>query len=224
VSPCPLPSAAGPDIPPNTPLNIISPNGSYVRSDNSSSPATVGTGTGGTAPEQYLAFHPDNLNSTSPIEPYDTAVLRSVETGLWCRLAPLTSNTTQIGMICDQPTAATGTTLTYTGDGLSSALYQGAAHAGCPGHGGCTTALSGGNRAYGSFINPVDRGSGGRSGTAAGGGGGAALRLHVPGVLLLNAGESGEWPLRDPELPAGHKQRRSVVRCFPLIPLRPPQC
>jgi hypothetical protein len=119
VSPCPLPSAAGPDIPPNTPLNIISPNGSYVRSDNSSSPATVGTGTGGTAPEQYLAFHPDNLDSTSPIEPYDTAVLRSVETGLWCRLAPLTSNTTQIGMICDQPTAATGTTLTYTGDGLS---------------------------------------------------------------------------------------------------------
>jgi hypothetical protein len=119
VSPYPLPSAAGPDIPPNTPLNIISPNGSYVRSDNISSPATLGTGTGGTAPEQYLAFHPDNLNSTSPIEPYDTAVLRSVETGLWCRLAPLTSNTTQIGMICDQPTAATGTTLTYTGDGLS---------------------------------------------------------------------------------------------------------
>ena len=119
MSPCPLPSAAGPDIPPNTPLNIISPNGSYVRSDNSSSPATVGSGTGGTAPEQYLAFHPDNLNSTSPIEPYDTAVLRSVETGLWCRLAPLTSNTTQIGMVCDQPTAATGTALTYTGDGLS---------------------------------------------------------------------------------------------------------
>ena len=114
-----MPCAAGPDIPPNTPLNIISPNGSYVRSDNSSSPATVGSGTGASPPEQYLAFHPDNLNSTSPIEPYDTAVLRSVETGLWCRLAPLTSNATQIGMICDQPTAATGTTLTYTGDGLS---------------------------------------------------------------------------------------------------------
>ena len=100
-------------------MNIISPNGSYVRSDNSSSPATVGTGTGGTAPEQYLAFHPDNLGSTSPIEPYDTAVLRSVETGLWCRLAPLTSNTTQVGMVCDQVTATTGTPLTYTGDGLS---------------------------------------------------------------------------------------------------------
>jgi hypothetical protein len=90
-----------------------------VRSDNSSSPATVGTGTGGSPPEQYLAFHPDNLNSTSTIEPYDTAVLRSVETGLWCRLAPLTSNTTQVGMVCDQLTAATGTSLTYTGDGFS---------------------------------------------------------------------------------------------------------
>jgi hypothetical protein len=100
-------------------LNIISPNGSYVRTDNSSSPATVGTGTGGSRPEQYLAYHADNLNSTSPIQPYDTAVLRSVETGLWCRLTPLPSNTTQIGMVCDQATPATGTVLTYTGDGLS---------------------------------------------------------------------------------------------------------
>jgi hypothetical protein len=100
-------------------LNIISPNGSYVRTDNSSSPATVGTGTGGSAPEQYLAYHADNLTSTSPIQPYDTAVLQSVETGLWCRLAPLPSNSTQIGMVCDQATPATGTVLTYTGDGLS---------------------------------------------------------------------------------------------------------
>jgi hypothetical protein len=46
-------------------------------------------------------------------------VLQSVETGLWCRLAPLASNTTQMGMVCDQPTATTGTVLTYTGDGLS---------------------------------------------------------------------------------------------------------
>ena len=90
-----------------------------MRTDNSTSPATAGTGSGGTTPEQYLAFHPDDLASTSPIQPYDTAVLQSVETGLWCRLAPLTSNQTQIGMVCDQSSAATGTPLTYTGDGLS---------------------------------------------------------------------------------------------------------
>ena len=110
---------AGPDIPPNTPINIISPNGSYVRSDNVTSPATVGTGTGSTPPEQYLAFHAGNLTDPTPIEPYNTAVLQSVETGLWCRLVPLPSNSTQIGMVCDQPTSATGTVLTYTGDGLS---------------------------------------------------------------------------------------------------------
>jgi hypothetical protein len=111
--------ATGPPLQPNTPLNIISPTGAYVRTDNTTSPATAGTGSGGTTPEQYLAFHPDNLASTSPIQPYDTAVLQSEETGLWCRLAPLTSNQTQIGMLCDQSSAATGTPLTYTGDGLS---------------------------------------------------------------------------------------------------------
>ena len=113
----PLP--AGPPLAPNTPLNILSPNGSYVRTDNASSPATVGSGSGGTPPEQYLAFHPDSLSSSSPIQPYNTTVLQSVETGLWCRLAPLASNATQMGMVCDQATAATGTVLTYTGDGLS---------------------------------------------------------------------------------------------------------
>lgn len=115
MCPC-LPAGAA--LQPNTPLNIISPAGSYVRTDNTSSPATAGSGSGGTEPEQYLAFHPDSLGSTSPIEPYQTAVLQSVETGLWCRLAPLSSNQTQIGMVCDQATAATGTPLTYTGDGL----------------------------------------------------------------------------------------------------------
>jgi hypothetical protein len=113
----------GTPVPPNTPINIISPTGTYVRTDNSSSPATAGTGTGtgtgGTAPEQYLAFHAGNLTSSSPIQPYTTTVLQSVQTGLYCRLAPLPSNTTQIGMVCDQASASTATVLTYTGDGLS---------------------------------------------------------------------------------------------------------
>ena len=118
LTPVMLP-AAGLPLQPNTPLNIISPNGTYVRTDNTSSPATAGSGSGGTTPEQYLAFHPGNLTSTSPVQLYDTAVLQSVQTGLWCRLAPLPSNATQLGMVCDQPSAATGTLLTYTGDGLS---------------------------------------------------------------------------------------------------------
>jgi hypothetical protein len=110
---------AGPPLPPNTPINIISPTGSYVRTDNSSSPATAGTGTGGTAPEQYLAFHAGNLSSSSPIHAYTPTLLQSVQTGLYCRLAPLPSNSTQIGMVCDQPSASSATPLTYTGEGLS---------------------------------------------------------------------------------------------------------
>jgi hypothetical protein len=40
-------------------------------------------------------------------------------TGLWCQLRALPSNTTQIGLICDQPTPDNATVLTYTGSGLS---------------------------------------------------------------------------------------------------------
>ena len=112
---CPI----GTPVPPNTPINLISPTGTYVRTDNSSSPATAGTGTGGTAPEQYLAFHAGNLSSSSPIQPYTSTLLQSVQTGLYCRLAPLPSNSTQIGMVCDQPSASGATALTYTGSGLS---------------------------------------------------------------------------------------------------------
>jgi hypothetical protein len=113
----PLP--AGPSIPPDTPLNIITPSGPYVRSDNTSNYAYPGNGTGITPPEQYLAYHPGNLIDGSPIDPYETAILRNVQTGLYCQLRPLPSNATQIGMICDQPTPATATIMTYTGDGLS---------------------------------------------------------------------------------------------------------
>jgi hypothetical protein len=42
-----------------------------------------------------------------------------LQTGMWCQLRPLPSNTSQIGMICDQPTAATATVMTYTGSGLA---------------------------------------------------------------------------------------------------------
>jgi hypothetical protein len=90
-----------------------------VRTDNASSAAYAGSGSGTTSPEQYLAFHPGNTGDTSPIDPYEPAILQSVQTGLWCRLAPLPSNASQTGMVCDQPSAATATPLTYTGDGLA---------------------------------------------------------------------------------------------------------
>ncbi len=89
-----------------------------MREDNSSSPAYAGNGTGSTAPEQFLAISPSAPNSLTPIQPGQTTVLQSVQTGMYCRLATLSPGTEQ-GMVCDQPTAATATPLTYTGSGLS---------------------------------------------------------------------------------------------------------
>ena len=113
---------AGPPIPPNTPLKLLDPSGKPLRNDNLTNFAYVGSGNGTTPPELYLAFHAGDLADGSPIQPGDTTKLQNEETGQWCRLAPLPSNSSQIGMICDQPTPDTATVMTYTGDGLS---YQG---------------------------------------------------------------------------------------------------
>ena len=89
---------AGPPIDPLTPLNIISPTGQYVRNDNASNFAYVGNGTGLTAPERYIAYHPTNpFTDASPIDPYETCYLKNEATGLYCQLRPLPTNSTQIG-------------------------------------------------------------------------------------------------------------------------------
>ncbi len=98
---------------------ILSPTGSPVRNDNLTNYAYVGSGNGTTPPELYLAYHADNTSDRSLIQPGQTTLLQNEQTGMWCQLRPLPSNTTQIGMICDQPTSATATVMTYTGDGLS---------------------------------------------------------------------------------------------------------
>ena len=90
-----------------------------MRNDNLTNFAYVGSGSGTTPPEQYVAYHSGNLSDTSPIDPYETALLQNLQTGQWCQLRPLPTNASQIGMICDQPSPATATVMTYTGDGLS---------------------------------------------------------------------------------------------------------
>jgi hypothetical protein len=89
---------AGPPIPPDTPLNIITPTGDYVRNDNTSDFSWVNNnGTGKVPQEQFLAYHPGSLGDRSPIDPYEEALLKNEATGLWCQLRPLPSNATQIG-------------------------------------------------------------------------------------------------------------------------------
>ena len=109
-------------MPANTPINILGANGNPVRNDNGSSPAYLGTGNGTSPPEIYTAHHPDNIASSVPIKPGETTIMQSSQTGLYCQLRGLPSNSSQLGMFCDQATAATATVMTYTGSGLS---YQG---------------------------------------------------------------------------------------------------
>ena len=103
----------------DTPLNVLGPSGAYVRTDNATGLAYVGSGNGSTAPEQYVAYHASNTSERSPVQPGQTTYLQSEQTGMWCRLVPSPSNATQIGMVCDQPTSATAVAFTYTGDGLA---------------------------------------------------------------------------------------------------------
>ena len=90
-----------------------------MRNDNLTSYAYAGSGDGTTPPELYMAYHASNVTDPALIQPGQTTLLQNVQTQQWCQLRPLPTNTTQIGMICDQPTSATATVMTYTGDGLS---------------------------------------------------------------------------------------------------------
>jgi hypothetical protein len=115
-----LPHSPGPALPANTPINVMSSSAGYVREDNATSPAYMGSGSGLSPAEQFVAISPSAPNSIAPIQPGQTTILQSVATGQYCRLVTLSPSTEQ-GMVCDQPTAATATLLTYTGSGLSYA-------------------------------------------------------------------------------------------------------
>jgi hypothetical protein len=108
----------GSPLPTNTKLKFWA-NGGYVRTNGDGAPAVVGSGDGSTAAEQFYAYQPQDLSSAEPVQPGSTALLRSVATGLFCRLAALPSDSSQQGMLCDQATAAAATIFTYTGSGLS---------------------------------------------------------------------------------------------------------
>ena len=74
--PCVL-AAAGPPIPPDTPLKLLDPTGSPVRNDNLTNYAYVGAGNGTTPPELYLAYHADQLADATLIQPGQTTKLQN---------------------------------------------------------------------------------------------------------------------------------------------------
>jgi hypothetical protein len=111
----------------------------YLRVDNLANYAYVGNGTGTTAPEKFIGYNPLDPGSPASITAGGYVLLRSMQTGLWCRLAVyngtvtnfrrgkaslsrglLQVNSTTIvwGMLGDQPTAATATQFIYSRRGL----------------------------------------------------------------------------------------------------------
>jgi hypothetical protein len=108
---------AGPPLPANVAINVQTSTGTYVVVSNLTSFATTANGTGTTALEQFIATNPSSPDSTT-IAPGEEAILRSLATSAYCRLTPMPYNSSQLGMVCDQPSASTATVLTYTGSGL----------------------------------------------------------------------------------------------------------
>ncbi len=112
-------------MPPDTPINIVTASKDYVHTQSATVAAYVSNGTGTSPQEQYLCYHPDR-NDLSLIMPGEVAVFQSMQTGLWCRIAPLDSNSSAVsgsaallGMLCDQASAAAADNITYIGDGLA---------------------------------------------------------------------------------------------------------
>jgi hypothetical protein len=114
-------AAPFPPLTPLIPLNLLNRTGYPVRNDNPTNFAYVGKGNGTTPPEMYIAYHPGNEDNPTPINAGETTIFKNIETGLWCRLAPFTPQTTcnTQGMLCDQASPAKATILTYTGNGLT---------------------------------------------------------------------------------------------------------
>ena len=106
---------SGDPLPAGEPLNLGGPGTCRVDSLTSymycPSPTT---GNGTTPPEQFVAIRPDGLYD--PIQAGEPTYLKSVQTGLYCRVV---AAGTRDQILCDQPTTATASQLTYTGFGVS---------------------------------------------------------------------------------------------------------
>jgi hypothetical protein len=97
---------------------MLGPDGQPVRIGGSGF-ATKSGNISNSPDEMFVAYHPDNTSSTDLIDPSEPAILKNVGTGLWCRLASLPSNATQIGLICDAPDPSQATVMDYTGNSMA---------------------------------------------------------------------------------------------------------
>ncbi len=97
---------------------MLTPEGKPIRMDNISSFAYVGVNITETPSELFLAYHPANISDLDPINPKELTIIKSAQTDLWCRLAELPDDSSQIGLTCDLDSPENASVLTYTGVGL----------------------------------------------------------------------------------------------------------
>ncbi len=67
-----------PPLPTNMFIKVLGAGGEPVRNDNATSAAYVGGGDGTSPYEQYLAYDPADLGSTTPVQPGQTTILKNV--------------------------------------------------------------------------------------------------------------------------------------------------
>jgi hypothetical protein len=71
-----------------------------------------------------MFYHAADMSSQSPIQPGGSVYIQNLATGHFCKLAPLATNATQLGLLCNQMTAGTATAFLYTGTGLAAGGQQ----------------------------------------------------------------------------------------------------
>jgi hypothetical protein len=103
---------AGVPLPVEVPINILGPGTCQVTTlITPMSCPTTGSGT--TLPEQFTAARPDG--GTSPIMPGETMLIKSEQTGKYCRVVQIGTQQQRQQILCDQDTPATASPFTYTG-------------------------------------------------------------------------------------------------------------
>jgi hypothetical protein len=111
------PTFAGPDIDANQPVTLGTSTG-CLAVDNTAQPIYTDSPCSQNDTSQQFLLQPANGSTTATaIAPGEQTIIKSVETGLYCRVATVGDG--QQGLLCDVTNASEATPVTYTGTGFS---------------------------------------------------------------------------------------------------------
>jgi hypothetical protein len=110
------PTFTGPAAPANEPITITSPSG-CMAVDSTAYPMYSANPCTGTTQEQFVLQPANGSTTTEQIMPGEQTIIKSVETGKYCRVATLDGGNQ--GLICDVTSPSQATPVTYTGTGFA---------------------------------------------------------------------------------------------------------